>query len=310
MTCLDYCAVSTLSEAVEFLKRHPADAVPVAGGTDVMVKARSRDWYKDRYLLDIGGVRELAYIREEGDLLLVGANTTIAEILASDPVKEHAAILAGACENLAGPQVRNKATIGGNLANACLAGDTIPALCVLKAELRIVSPSGERYLPAEELLKPVKACLNHEGMNVAGCYFGCPAGKKTVLGSDELIAEIRIPKLGSDYTQRFIKVGMRQTGCMSKFTFACALKKDGAARISDIRLAIGAAFSDIRLRREADRLTGTEVTKEMIRALADELGDAVETQLPKPGEDLLYRAEVCRRLVNRTLCEMIFGEEE
>ena len=142
----DYITVSSLKEALEQLEKYGKDAVIVAGATD----------------------QELQGIRKEQGKIMVGAMTTIYELLHSELIRKEAGLLYQACGNIAGPQIRNQATIGGNLANSCLAADTIPALCVLEATICIVGPSGTREIPVEELLKFCPPCVRHEEMSV-GC---------------------------------------------------------------------------------------------------------------------------------------------
>lgn len=121
----DYITVSSLKEALEQLEKYGKDAVIVAGATDLAVKARSKDWYESKYLVDISRIQELQGIRKEHGKIMVGAMTTIYELLHSELIRKGAGLLYQACGNIAGPQIRNQATIGGNLANSCLAADTI-----------------------------------------------------------------------------------------------------------------------------------------------------------------------------------------
>ncbi len=307
MNCLDYIFPDTLEEALSLLSEGETKAMVVAGGTDVMVKARTRDWYKDVRLIDLSRIEGLCGIRADDDVLVIGSMTTIEELRESELIKKYAPLLWEASGVIAGPQVRHAATIGGNLANACIAGDAIPALCAMKARIVTVSSSGESEIDANDLLKKVPACLNHAQMTVAGCFFGCPAGKKTVLAPDQIITEIRIPKQDPSWKTRFIKVGAKRSGCMSAFTMAAAVSME-ETRILEARLVIGAAFADVHLRKEADLLSGMDAkepeTERAIDELAEDLGDAIEIQQKKLSPHIRYRAEVCRRLVSRELKEM------
>ncbi len=304
-----YEKIKSLDELRKKIQTDPEQLLPVAGATDIMVKARSRDWYKDMKLVDITEIRELKGIREEGENIVVGALTTADEILRSDIIAENAGILREACSVLAGPQIRNRATIGGNLANACLAGDMIPALCVLEAGIDTISSEQDRQIPVSELLRSCPACLNHEEMSVGGCFYGIPAGKKTILKPDEIITQIRIPKMPQEYRTAFQKVGRKQAGCMSRFTIAAAMKTKDEV-ITDMRLSIGAAFADITLLEESRELIGKKGSREMFGDLAQKLGDKIEMQIKVPSENLKYKAEVCRRLTARTLEELYGIAEE
>lgn len=300
----EYYRASTAEEAIQILKADPENTMAVAGGTDIMVKARAKDWYSRMNLLDISGVEEWKGIRLRGNVIEIGALVTISELLASGVIRSKAGLLFDACKSFAVPQIRNRATIGGNLANACLAADTIPALCVLMAEIEITGPTGQRRIPVSEVLKKCSACLNHDEMAVSTCFYGIPAGKKTSLLSGELITGIVVPVMGETYVTRFEKIGRKQAGCMSKFTVAAALHME-KEKILDIRLSIGAACSDIRMQTEfCEELNGTFFEECRVRELAKILGDSIEVQQKKTTASIQYKAEVCRRLIPRILSEM------
>mgnify|MGYP004456739527 CR=1 FL=1 len=304
-----YEKIKTLPDLKKRIQKEPEKILPVAGATDIMVKARNRDWYQNMNLVDITEIPELKGIREEKDFIIIGALVTADEILQSEAVSKYAGILAESCKMLAGPQIRNRATIGGNLANACLAGDMIPALCVLGAQVETIVGKEERSILAEQLLKKCPACLNHEEMSVGSCFFGIPAGKKTVLMAGEIIIQVRIPKMSSGYRIAFQKVGRKQSGCMSRFTLAAAMDVEDTV-IRDLRISIGAAFADITLLKESETLIGETGSEELFSKIAQQIGNQIETQMKKPNDSVKYKAEVCRRLMARTLMELYQGRNE
>ena len=304
----DYITVSSLKEALEQLEKYGKDAVIIAGATDLAVKARSKDWYESKYLVDISRIQELQGIRKEQGKIMVGAMTTIYELLHSELIRKEAGLLYQACGNIAGPQIRNQATIGGNLANSCLAADTIPALCVLEATICIVGPSGTREIPVEELLKFCPPCVRHEEMSVGGCFYGIPAGKKNTLEPDEIITQVVIPVMSTDYQYSFQKVGRKKSGCMSRFTLAVAMKLSKDQKIEDVRLSIGAALADIRLQKEVtESLKGHKPDSELFHACMAQLGEKIRSQVRKVDDNIEYKAAVCERLGTRTLSELAFG---
>jgi len=303
-----YFKMSSLEELNDIVSKCEGEVIFVAGATDVMVKGRSRDWYKDCSLVDISGISELSYICEKDGDIHIGALTTVKDILESELINKYIPVLSKAASTLAGPQVRAKATIGGNLANSCLAGDLIPALCVLNAEMELVSSECCRRMMVCDLLKPCVACLNHEEMSVGGCFYGNPCGKKNNLKSGELITDIIISKPENDDRFFFQKVGRKTEGCMSKFTLSIKLNaKD--KYINDLKISIGAAFSDIN---NSDDIVkdyiGKEISREDILELATGLSDKIVSQVRVLNDNMKYKSIVCKRLVNRTLCEMIFGD--
>lgn len=303
-----YFKLSSLEDLKNTISQCEGEVIFVAGATDIMVKGRSRDWYMNSSLVDISGISELSYIREKDNELRIGALTTVKELAESDLINKNVPILAEAASVLAGPQVRAKATIGGNLANSCLAGDLIPALCVLDAEMVLLKGEGSRRMKASELLKPCVACLNHEEMTVGGCYYGNPCGKKNYLEDGELITDIiiKIPKADDSFF--FQKVGRKSEGCMSKFTLA--VKLDAKENfVNEMNISIGAAFTDINnCESIVKKYVGREVSREDISKLAEELSEKIASQVKVLNDNMKYKSIVCKRLVNRTLCEMIFGD--
>ena len=161
----------------------------IAGGTDVMVKGRVRGVYAGRTLVDVSKLEELRQVRERDGAIEIGASCTLAELIEDPLIAGKLPLLADACAHVGGVQIRNRATIGGNVVNACPASDVIPALMVLGARVRTTA----RELPLDALFRACPACLRHEGMLVRTCYFPDAAAKKTVLEPDELVVSIIVP---------------------------------------------------------------------------------------------------------------------
>ena len=161
----------------------------IAGGTDVMVKGRARGVYAGRTLVDVSKLEELRQVRERDGAVEIGAACTLAELCEHPLIAGKLPLLADACAHVGGVQIRNRATIGGNVVNACPASDVIPALMVLGARVRTTA----RELPLDALFRACPACLRHEGMLVRTCYFPDAAAKKTVLESDELVVSLIVP---------------------------------------------------------------------------------------------------------------------
>lgn len=313
MQCRHYLKVKTAAQAVELLNADDIPKICMAGGTDIIVKARKRNWYKNMDVIDIGRVDELCHIKEEQDGLLIGAGVKIADLCKSALCREYAPILVAACNHIGSPQIRNRATLGGNLANGCLAADSIPALVLLGASVRILGQKGYREVQAEDFIIPCPACLNHDEMTVGGCFYGVTSGRKNILDPGEIITEIQVPKQYRSYQYFYQKIGRRNGFCMSKFTLAFLFEmKD--KRIRDIRLALGAVFADMHLRHEIDCLR--EITVEapefdgIAKQIGEELAEHILSQTAKTNPSLQYKAEVCRRLVKRSLIETLKGTED
>jgi carbon-monoxide dehydrogenase small subunit/xanthine dehydrogenase small subunit len=205
----------TLEEAIELLAQRAEEIRPLAGGTDVLVEAK--DGRQSRgLLLDVSAVRELRGIEERGGQLWIGASTTHAEIMESPLVARYAPALPEACAVVGGPQIRNRGTLGGNLANASPAADTAPPLFAADAVVEIVSVSARREVAITEM-------------------FTGP--RRSVLARDELIVGVRVPRR-EGVRGAFLRLGQRQAQAISKVSVAVGLAfRDG--RPEWARVALG-----------------------------------------------------------------------
>jgi len=161
-----------LFEAYERLAAAPAR--PIAGGTDVMVAITGELGPIPERMLDLSRLDELRGIALEAGSLVLGARTTYTEIRRSTLCREHLPALVEAAATIGAAQIQNRGTIGGNIANASPAGDTLPVLLAADASFVLGSARGERTVPAVEFW---------------------PAYRQTALAPDELLLRIRIPLL-------------------------------------------------------------------------------------------------------------------
>ena len=143
---VDYIRPQDLGEALDFIKEHGPDTTILAGGTDVMIDMRAGT-LQSKYLLDISRLSALREIKIRDTELTIGAAVTISEINTSETIGSHAPALQKATHRFAGRQVRNIATIGGNVAHCSPCGDTIPPLLIHDAVAVVVSPAGQRNVP-------------------------------------------------------------------------------------------------------------------------------------------------------------------
>lgn len=236
----DYVKASTLEEAAELSAGE--SYILFAGGTDLMVKARERKWYQDKTFLDISGLQELKEIREEEDALYIGAGVTLSELEEDPRVRERIPLLYDAVHSVGSRQIRNRATLTGNLANACPASDCIPALMVLGAETEIYSAGCRKRIPAEKMFLECKACLRHREMQVRTCYYGNPAEKKLILEPGEIICGIRIPFPKSGARHWFYKLTANRTIAMAVINLSMLAEFDDSGHPEKIRLSAGGLF--------------------------------------------------------------------
>ena len=164
---------NSVPEALELLRAHPG-AIPVCGGTDVMIHLKERKLRQAALvgIMDIASLQGI-YLEQTGDLF-IGSGTCFDSIYQNPLARACVPMLADACNQVGSPQIRSIATIGGNLCNGAVSADSVPSLLVLNAELELTSLEGKRV---------VKAVDFHTGPG------------KTVLETDrELLTGIRIPK--------------------------------------------------------------------------------------------------------------------
>ncbi|MDQ3128826.1 MAG: FAD binding domain-containing protein, partial [Chloroflexota bacterium] len=214
---------SSLAEAYAVLAGSTADAqvTPIAGGTDVMVRITGEIGPPPTAMVDLSRLDELRGISVDGGAVVLGARTTYTEIRRSDACREHLPALVDAAATIGAAQIQNRGTLGGNIANASPAGDTLPVLLALDAEVVVGGARGERTIPVADFWV---------------------AYRRTALAPDELILRIRIPVAGGREA-RFRKIGTRRAQAISKVVLALAWRDGGGSG----RGGSGRAWSDVRL---------------------------------------------------------------
>ncbi|HEV2457513.1 MAG TPA: FAD binding domain-containing protein [Ktedonobacterales bacterium] len=211
-----YLQPGTLSETLELLERYKEKARVIAGGTDVLVEL-SRAILPTSMLIDITAVRELKYVRDEGERILLGALATHNGVVASRACVERALPLAQACWEVGAPQIRTRATVAGNLITASPANDTITPLMALDAEVVLASVAGERVVPLRDFYRGVR---------------------KTVMQPGELLREIRVPAMTSGQRGLFLKLGLRRAQAISVIDVAFVVTLDDDT-VRDARITLG-----------------------------------------------------------------------
>jgi CO/xanthine dehydrogenase FAD-binding subunit len=274
---------ASLDEAYAILAGSSRDAqiTPIAGGTDVMVRITGEIGPPPARMVDLSRLDELRGIAIEGRSIVLGARTTYTEIRRSDVCREHLPALVEAAGTIGAAQIQNRGTLGGNIANASPAGDTLPVLLALDAAIEVGGPRGTRTVPA------------------AGFWV---AYRRTALAPDELILRIRIPIVGGREA-RFRKIGTRRAQAISKVVLAVAWREgERAARAwTDVRVALGSvADRPIRARATEMALEGMEPTPEVADAAAEALAGEIQ-----PIDDVRSTAEYRRVVAARALHRIV-----
>ena len=175
-----YVSPASISEALSALKSAPGPAIPLAGGTDILLDLEQGRHSPIHTLVDLTTVPEMTQLELRGDSLFIGAALSLNRIARHPLTAAHAQALVEACDLVGGPQVRNVATLGGNVAHALPAADGTIALLALDAEAEIASSGGLRRVPFGELfVGPGKSALKHGEELLVGFYMGVPKNAKT-----------------------------------------------------------------------------------------------------------------------------------
>jgi xanthine dehydrogenase FAD-binding subunit len=265
----------TLTDALKV--KAGKNVVAVAGGTDILVKLHDRFDDPQPKLLVLDHIKALHKIMATKKDIFIGPMVTFSEIEKSDILKTHASQLTEAASLAGSTQIRNRATIGGNLANGSPAGDLIPPLYVLGAVLELSSSKLKRLVPIDK-------------------FFIGPG--KTVLKSNELITAIKIPKATNHGF--FMRLATRRALAISKVSVAASMAiKDN--KIDSVRIALGAvAATVIRATRTEELLLGRALSSRLIEDAA-----CIVKEEARPIDDIrsnaIYRKEMVGVLLKRGL---------
>lgn len=267
----EYVAPETLAEVCAVLGQYGDRAKVLAGGSDLMVKMKAGLISPD-CVVSLKRLHELKGVRHEpGVGVIIGARATHNDLVNSPVLDLWFPSVPAAAASMAGYQIRNVGTVGGNLVNAVPSADLPPILLALNAKVKLVGVAGERTIPLEE-------------------FFLGPG--KTVLLPGEILAEVIIPEqelTGSHY----LKFGLRKAEALAVVGVATAVKMQGEV-FADVRIALGAvAPVPLRARAAEDALRGKPATEENF-ALAGKLA----AQIAKPISDIRGSAEYRSHLVD------------
>jgi len=167
----NYVRPKNLSEAIDAFATAPRPLMPIAGGTDLLLDLEQGRHSPVQTLIDVTSIAEMTALEIRGDELFVGAAVSVNRIAITPEVIAYAQALTEACNLIAGPQVRNVATLGGNVAHALPAADGTIALLALNAQAEVAGITGTRRVPFKELfLGPGKSSLKHGEELLVGFY--------------------------------------------------------------------------------------------------------------------------------------------
>jgi len=237
-----HVAPATVAEVLELLSEHGHETRLIAGGTDLLMELDRRGRPGVSMLVDITRLAGLSEIEElEDGRIRLGALVTHNQVVASDLLWHVAAPLAQACWEVGSPQLRNRATVVGNLVTASPANDTITPLRVLDAELTLVSAEGERVVSLADF---------HTGV------------RQSVLTHHEMVTHVTFRRVHSDERAVFVKVGNRSAQAISVVHATVSVRLSGES-VTDARIALGSVAPTI--------ITATQAENHLVtRTLSDD----------------------------------------
>jgi len=277
----EFIGARSLAEVCALRDGASEDSMLLAGGTDAVLQLRRRE-RQPRRVIGLKGVGELNFVRRESDGgVTLGGMTTLRGLLAAPILADHYPVLGEAVAQIGGHELRNVATIGGNVAGALPCADLPPVLMTLDARVCLSSTQGERWVPLESFF---------------------PEHGRTTALAGETISQIRLPPAPRDAAGSYLKFHDRHSMDMTVIGVAAFVRADrDKTALADVRLAYAnAAPTVFRARRAEAILQGCEMTEAGLDAIAEAAcrEASPRTSWRANGD---YRRELIRSLTKRAI---------
>lgn len=275
-----------IPELTEALKKATTNTKILAGGTDLVISLHEGKIEPD-LIIDISGIDEMNYIKEDKENILVGAITTFTEITNSQLIEKYANCLREASDTVGSKQIRNRGTIGGNIGNSSPAGDTLPVLMALEAKVMIIDSQGKTVeLPIQDVLK---------GQN------------KTALNYDQAIIGVKLPKQKGNWISTFAKLGSRAAVTIAKLSIALNVEYEAETKsIKAAKVGLGAVGKTaFRAASIEELLQNKKVTKELADQFAEALSAEIERSIPGRAS-LPYKKEAVKGVAYEAFGNLFF----
>lgn len=277
-----YLRPEKLGEALEALRQSPGPACVVAGGTDLLLDLQQGRHAPIHTLVDISRIPELCEIRLEPNAIVVGAAAPLRDIVAHPTLAVEIPALVEACFLIGGPQVRNVATLGGNVAHALPAGDGTIALLALEAHAELASAEGRRWAPLADL-------------------FAGP-GRPAFDLSREILVRFRMPRAHPGETSAFLRTMRPQGVAIAILNLALWLRLASDTVVEDVRLAVGPAGPrPFRAQQAENALRGYRLDEGRLRAAGKALADEATFRSSPHRATAEYRSLLADVLLRRTV---------
>ncbi len=276
-----YVRPASVAEAIMALTSSVGPAVPLAGGTDLLLDLEQGRHPPVHTVVDLSSIAEMQALELRGDRLFIGAALALNRVARHPLTAAHAQALVEACDLVGGPQVRNVATLGGNVAHALPAADGTIALLALDAEAEVASPAGVRRLPFGDLfLGPGKSALKH---------------------GEELIVGFYIPIAGAHEASCFKRIMRPQGVALPILNLAIWLQREGMS-LKDVHVAVGpGAATPFRAHAAEAALSGRLFDEAAVASSVEALLGEVRFRSSARRASADYRRHLVRSLFRETL---------
>lgn len=272
-----YYAPKSMDELHRHLQLLTPDSKIIAGGTDLVIQLNNGKCRPDALLYpgDIPGIREIV---REGEIVTIGAMATMTQIAGSGVIRKTMTAVAQSAGHVGSTQIRNKATLGGNIANASPAGDLLPALWLFETVVDIAGPQGMRTLPADQILQgPGKPAIAH----------------------NEVIVRFRSKIPGEGEATAYKKLGSRSEVTISRVGVAVRIKWEGG-RVCACNVVAGAvATAPVCVPDAARCLQGTELELTAVKAAGEALSAFILDINQRPNR--FYKARASKGVLQDAL---------
>jgi carbon-monoxide dehydrogenase medium subunit len=278
MSVPEFVAPDSLDDALGIKSERGMEARIIAGGTDLILRMRDKV-LSPSLLIDLRRL-SLDAIEFSDAGLTLGAYSSLSQVLESADIEKNYPALPAACREFAGPPIRNRGTLGGNIVNASPAADLVPPLIAYDASIVLSSSGGERVLPLTE-------------------FFVGPG--QSVIEPNEVLTEIRLPPMPAQSAATFIKLGQRRSMAISQVNLATRLGIDEAGVVSEARIVLGSvAPTPMRAIGAEKLLEGKPVSDDLLCEAAKKAREEV-TPISDVRASQPYRLEMTEVLVRRAL---------
>ena len=268
----------TLQELWQILEDEPQTSL-YAGGTDLLVKIRS-GLIQPRHLVCLERIVDLKKVEDRGDEVFIGSCMTFTGLLRNDLIKSYFPVLIKGLEVLGSPPIRNMGTVGGNIVTASPAGDTLPPLYVLGAEMELSRKDSSRRLPLKDFIK---------------------GPGQTLLGPGEVLTGIFVRRRPDFNLHHYEKVGQRRALAIAIVSLAAVinLSKDGT--VKEARLAWGSVAPTIVMSAKVEAmLVGNRLSRQVLEEAAHVVRERV-----RPIDDMRARSNYRRQVAGNLLLRLM-----